>query len=61
MGYVVVVDALFTLIIGLDMWIITLKTRQEFFDIWVSQPARVQDLMQTAVSWMVLFLSQTIH
>ncbi|KAI1854261.1 hypothetical protein JX265_000670 [Neoarthrinium moseri] len=46
-AYLVVVDALFTLIIGLDLWIITLKTKQEFFDIWMSQPARVQDLLQT--------------
>jgi hypothetical protein len=49
-GYLVVADALFTLIIGLDLWIITLKTKQEFFEIWTTQPANVQDLLQTTVS-----------
>ncbi|KAI4604204.1 phospholipid scramblase 1 [Pestalotiopsis sp. 9143b] len=46
-GYLVTIDAIFTMIIGLDLWIITLKTRQEFFDIWVSQNADVQSLLQT--------------
>ncbi|KAK9779064.1 putative Tetraspanin [Seiridium cardinale] len=47
-GYLIVADTLFTLIIGLDLWIITLKTRQEFFNIWVSQNANVQSLLQGA-------------
>lgn len=46
-GYLVVVNTLFTMIIGLDLWVITLKTKAELFDIWMSQPASVQDLLQT--------------
>ncbi|KAH6647002.1 tetraspanin [Truncatella angustata] len=45
-GYLVAADALFTMIIGLDLWIITLKTRQELFEIWVTQDANVQSLLQ---------------
>lgn len=48
-AYLVVATGLFTLVIGLDLWIITLKTRSEFFDIWVQQPANVQSLLQGAV------------
>ncbi|KAI0125223.1 tetraspanin [Xylariales sp. AK1849] len=47
-GYLVVADALFTMIIGLDLWIITLRTKQEFSQIWIAQTAQVQDLMQTS-------------
>ncbi|KAI5921890.1 hypothetical protein F4810DRAFT_702088 [Camillea tinctor] len=47
-GYLVVVDAIFTLIIGVDLWIVTLRLKNTFFEIWVSQPPQVQDLMQTA-------------
>lgn len=48
-GYMIAVNAVFSLIIGLDLWITTLKTKQEFFEIWVSQPPEVQSLMQTRV------------
>ncbi|KAI1079571.1 hypothetical protein F5B20DRAFT_156034 [Whalleya microplaca] len=47
-GYLVVVDAVFTMAIGLDLWIITLKLKEEFSSIWLSQNAGVQDMMQTA-------------
>ncbi|KAI1493317.1 hypothetical protein F5X96DRAFT_666822 [Biscogniauxia mediterranea] len=47
-GYLVVVDAVFTLIIGVDLWIVTLRLKNTFFEIWVSQTPQVQDLMQTA-------------
>jgi hypothetical protein len=53
-GYLVVADALFTLIIGLDLWIVTLTTKEELFDIWVAQPATVQDMLQTTVSLALL-------
>lgn len=46
-GWMIVITALFSLIIGLDLWIITLKTKQEFGDIWFAQPAEVQELLQT--------------
>ncbi|ORY67275.1 uncharacterized protein BCR38DRAFT_153943 [Pseudomassariella vexata] len=46
-GYLIVADAIFTLIIGLDLWIITLRTKEVFHDIWIAQPAAIQDLLQT--------------
>ncbi|KAK8048690.1 hypothetical protein PG994_010420 [Apiospora phragmitis] len=46
-GYMIAVNALFSLIIGLDLWITTLKTKQEFFEIWTSQTPQVQSLLQT--------------
>lgn len=49
-AYMIVVDAIFTMAIGVDLWIITLKMKQEYFDIWMSQPPQIQELMQTAVS-----------
>lgn len=49
-GYMIVVDAIFTLGIGVDLWIITLKMKAEFQSIWFSQPSNTQELMQTAVS-----------
>ncbi|KAI1392287.1 uncharacterized protein F4822DRAFT_390399 [Hypoxylon trugodes] len=49
-GYMVVVDAIFTMAIGVDLWIITLTMKNEFLQIWTSQPPHVQDLMQTAFS-----------
>ncbi|KAI1379663.1 hypothetical protein F4677DRAFT_441870 [Hypoxylon crocopeplum] len=49
-AYLVVIDAVFTMAIGVDLWIITLKMKDEFHQIWTSQPAQVQDLMQTAFS-----------
>ncbi|KAH9888697.1 hypothetical protein F4778DRAFT_755007 [Xylariomycetidae sp. FL2044] len=49
-AYLIVADGLFTMIIGLDLWIITLKLKQEYFDIWTSQTPAVQDLMQTTFS-----------
>ncbi|KAI0379136.1 hypothetical protein F5Y04DRAFT_260516 [Hypomontagnella monticulosa] len=49
-AYMIVVDAIFTMAIGVDLWIITLKMKQEYLDIWMSQPAQIQELMQTAFS-----------
>lgn len=47
-GYLVVLNALFTMIIGLDLWIITLTMRDEFSTIWNSQTTNIQELMQTS-------------
>lgn len=58
-GYLVVADAIFTLIIGLDLWIITLRTKQTFFEIWTTQPANVQDLLQTTFQCCGYFNSTT--
>jgi hypothetical protein len=50
-SYLVTITALFTLCIGLYLWILTLKTKTDFAFIWSAQPASVQDLMQTAVGF----------
>ncbi|CAK7241179.1 MAG: hypothetical protein STHCBS139747_002638 [Sporothrix thermara] len=47
-GYLVVLTALFSLIIGLDLWIITLSIKEQFTPLWSAQSSQVQDLMQTA-------------
>jgi hypothetical protein len=48
--FLIVVNSLFTLIIGLDLWIFTLRIKDTFATLWMAQPAEVQGLMQTAVS-----------
>jgi hypothetical protein len=48
--FLVVVDAIFTLIIGLDLWILTLRIKETFSKLWVAQTPEVQSLMQIAVS-----------
>lgn len=45
-GYLVVVNALFTLCIGTFLWVNTLKTREALSPVWGSQPAAVQALME---------------
>ncbi|KAI4866335.1 hypothetical protein F4820DRAFT_261141 [Hypoxylon rubiginosum] len=49
-AFMVVADAIFTLGIGVDLWVLTLKMKDEYFEIWTSQSPHVQDLMQTAFS-----------
>lgn len=49
-GYMVTFCTIYTLVIGISLWILTLKTKDEFFNIWVSQPSQVQELWQTSVS-----------
>lgn len=48
--FLVVIDAIFTLIIGLDLWILTLRIKETFSNLWVAQTPEVQSLMQIAVS-----------
>lgn len=45
-GYIVVLCAVFTMIVGLDVWFETLKTRQNLFEVWVAQPPTTQSLLQ---------------
>ncbi|TVY57059.1 hypothetical protein LCER1_G003114 [Lachnellula cervina] len=45
-GYMTVVCALFTMIIGLDIWFDTLKTRKNLALVWNQQPATSQSLLQ---------------
>jgi hypothetical protein len=49
-GYLVVVSALFTMIIGLTIWFETLKTRSNLSNIWNLQPASTQSLLQQKVA-----------
>ncbi|KAI1457278.1 hypothetical protein F4805DRAFT_457842 [Annulohypoxylon moriforme] len=58
-AYMLVVDAIFTLGIGVDLWIITLKMKAEFQSIWFAQPSNVQELMQTAFSCCGFFNSSS--
>lgn len=48
-GYMTVVCAMFTMIIGLDIWFETLKTRENLSIIWNKQPSTTQSLLQQQV------------
>lgn len=48
-GYMVVVNAIFSVILGLYMWILTLRTKETFSPVWNAQTNQVQDLLQTTV------------
>jgi protein-S-isoprenylcysteine O-methyltransferase Ste14 len=50
-GYMVVVCAVFTLILGLSIWFETLKTRSRLGTIWNNQPAATQSLIQQEVGY----------
>ncbi|KAL2269520.1 hypothetical protein VTJ83DRAFT_1704 [Remersonia thermophila] len=45
-GWMSVVCMIFTLILGLYLWILTLKTRVDFFPRFVAQPDYIKSLMQ---------------
>jgi len=49
-GYMIVVCALFTLVLGLKIWFKTLKTRSNLLAIWSTQPASTQSLLQQELS-----------
>ncbi|KAI1824344.1 tetraspanin [Xylaria intraflava] len=44
----IVANAIFTLVIGLVLWISTLRLKNTFGEIWATQSPEVQSLMQTA-------------
>lgn len=46
-GYMVTVCALFTLAVGLFIWIFTLRLKESFSPVWDAQDAQTQGLMQT--------------
>lgn len=56
-GYTVVVCALFTWVIGLDIWFDTLTTRKNLSIVWNEQPAPTQSLLQQGVRPTVLHLA----
>jgi hypothetical protein len=49
-GYMVVVCAVFTLVLGLNTWFNTLKTRSNLAPIWAAQSTTSQSLLQQSVS-----------
>lgn len=49
-GAMATLSAIFSMVIGLYLWILTLKTKFDFAPLWMEQTDEVQDLMQTAVS-----------
>jgi len=49
-GYMAVVCAIFTLVIGLNLWFDTLKTRSNLSDLWVQQSPATQSLIQQQLS-----------
>ncbi|KAG8168148.1 hypothetical protein KVR01_003837 [Diaporthe batatas] len=46
-GYMLVVNAVFSVILGLYLWILTLRTKDTLSPLWNAQPPKIQDLMQT--------------
>jgi hypothetical protein len=48
-GFMVVVCALFTLVLGLDIWFGTLKTRTNLMSVWSTQPVSTRSLVQQSV------------
>lgn len=54
-GYMTVVCALFTMVIGLDVWFDTLKSRKNLGPVWNQQPASSQSLLQQKVRGLVIF------
>lgn len=57
-GYMVVVCALFTLVIGLDIWFDTLKSRSKLLDVWSAQAASTQSLLQQEVGTLLAQLCE---
>lgn len=49
-GYMVTFCAIFTLCVGVFLWVMTLKVRGDFFDVYMAQDPSVQSLIQTSVS-----------
>jgi len=45
-GYLVVVCAFYTMVLGLSIWFETLKTRRNLSSVWNAQPASSQSLLQ---------------
>lgn len=45
----VIFTSLFSLVLGLYIWMLTLNTKNDFAPLWAAQTPQIQDLMQTAV------------
>lgn len=49
-GYMITVCGLFTLCVGVYLWVMTLNLGDNFFDTYLDQEPAVHDLIQTRVS-----------
>ncbi|KAB8294780.1 hypothetical protein EYC80_006742 [Monilinia laxa] len=49
-GYMVVISGIFTLVIGLDIWFGTLRSKESLLDTWNKQSVTVQSLLQEELS-----------
>jgi len=47
-GWMTTICGMFSLILGLYLWILTLKTKEDFAPLYFAQPPEIQELMQTA-------------
>jgi hypothetical protein len=45
-GYAVVICAIFTLVLGLEIWFETLNTRADLLNVWGNQTTEIQSLLQ---------------
>lgn len=52
-GYMVTFCAIFTMCVGVFLWVMTLKIREEFSGIYLAQDASVQSLIQTSVCFII--------
>ena len=48
-GWMATVCGLFSLVLGLYLWILTLRTKEDFAPLYFSQTPEIQELMQSAV------------
>lgn len=48
-SYFIVINALFSVVLGLYLWILTLRSKERLSPIWNVQQPQVQDLMQSSV------------
>jgi hypothetical protein len=48
-GWLLTISGIYSMCIGLFLWVLTLQMKPSFFNIWTSQEPSVQDLMQTSV------------
>jgi hypothetical protein len=49
-GYMITICGLFTLCVGVYLWVMTLNLRDNFFDLYLMQEPSSHDLIQTRVS-----------
>lgn len=48
-GYMVTLCAIFTMCVGVFLWVMTLKIQEQFFNIYIAQEPEIQSLIQNSV------------